>query len=102
MTKQLEGMKADFLKPGAVKPLGDVGRIPGPELPTASPGSKECQFLAGAGASGYPGDLEKRNTPKSTGITGMSDKYWTWLLAWRGYQKFNLEIPYKNFQQSGF
>ena len=90
------------MKHGAIEPLGNVGLIhclQSSQQPYQV--SKKCHFLAGAGTSGYLGDLVKRNSPHSTGIAGLSDgKYLAWLLAWKGYYKFNPEIPYKRFQQS--
>ena len=75
------------MKHGAIKPLGKVGLVPclqSSQQPHQV--SKEGYFLAGAGTSGYLGDLMKRNSPNSTGIAGLSDeKYLAWLLAWRGY-----------------
>ena len=75
------------MKHGAIKPLGNVGLIPSLQS-SQKPHqvSEEGHFLAGAGTSGYLGDLMKRNLPNSTGIAGLSDgKYLAWLLAWRGY-----------------
>ncbi|CAK7312883.1 hypothetical protein VULLAG_LOCUS17102 [Vulpes lagopus] len=69
------------MKHGVTKPLGNGGLIPCFQS-SLQPHqvSKECHFLAGAGTSGYFGDLVKRNPPTST---GMSDgKYLAWLLAW--------------------
>ena len=58
-----------------------------PEFPAPHQASKECPFLAGTGTLGYLGDLVKRNSPNSTGITGPSDrKSLVWLPAWRGYK----------------
>ena len=74
------------MKRGATKPHGNVGLIPCLQSSVRSlqkphQVSKECHFLAGAGTSGYFGDLIKRNLPKSTGIAGMSDGK---CLAWLG------------------
>ena len=68
-------------------PLGNVGLVPC-LLSSQQPQQvgKDGHFLAGAGNSGYLGDLTKRNLPNSTGIAGLSDgKYLAWLLAWIGY-----------------
>ena len=82
MTRQLKGTKVDFMKPGAIKPLGTVGPIPCLQsCQQPHQVSQECHFLAG-----YFGNLRKKNSPKSTGSAGMPDgKYVAWLLAWRGY-----------------
>ena len=82
MTRQLKGTKVDFIKPGAIKPLGSVGLMPcfqSSQQPHQV--SEECHFLAG-----YFGNLRKQNWPRWTGIAGMPDgKYVAWLLARRGY-----------------
>ena len=83
MTKQLSGTKVVSMKPGAIK-HGLIPCLQSSQQPHQV--NKECHFLAGAGTSGYFGDLMERNLPKSTGITGMTDdKYLAWLLAWRAY-----------------
>ena len=74
------------MKSEAIKPLGNVGLIPclwSSQQPRQV--SKECHSLAGAGNSGYFGDLMKRNLPKSTDIAGISDdKYLALLGFWPG------------------
>ncbi|XP_077743454.1 splicing factor, proline- and glutamine-rich-like isoform X1 [Canis aureus] len=59
------------MKHGVTKPLGNGGLIPcfqSSQQPHQV--SKECHFLAGAGTSGYFGDLVKRNPPTST-VSGL-------------------------------
>ena len=62
-----------------MEPLGKVGLIPCLQ-------SSQKSYQAGIGTSGYFGNLKKKNTPKLTGIAGMSDgKYLAWLLVLRVY-----------------
>ena len=87
MTRQRKGTKVDFIKSGTVKPFGTVDLIPclqSSQQPHQA--SKGCYSLAGEGTAGFFGGIRRRNSPKSTGIAGMSDgNYVAWLLAQRGY-----------------
>ena len=73
------------------------------EFLATSPGSKDY-FLAGARTSGYFGDLMKRNSPKFTGIAGITDgKNVAWLLAKRLLKvqsRFLMKIPAADFKRS--
>lgn len=84
VTWQLYGTQVGLMEP--IKPLANTGRLPCLQSAQRSYQGNKDQILAGAGHSGYWGDLERRgNHPNLCVEPAMSDgKDLAWLLATRG------------------